>query len=85
MAACLQQSSIVLRLGVTSAILGETLLAIERKALKACLGVKQSTPNNILYVELNRADIIAIIRHRQYSFYQRFLELDEEESVAKQI
>ena len=65
--------------------LGETLLAMERKALKACLGVKQSTPNNIQYVELNRADIIAIIRHRQYSFYQRFLELDEEESIAKQI
>ena len=65
--------------------LADMLLAIERKALKACLGVKQSTPNSILYVELNRADIIATICHRQYSFYQRFLELDEEDSIAKQI
>ena len=65
--------------------LGNMLLAMERKALKACLGVKKSTPNSILYVELNRADIIAIIGHRQYSFYQCFLELDESESIAKQI
>ena len=65
--------------------LGEMLLAIERKALKACLGVKQSTPSNILYVELNRADIISTISHRQYLFYKRFLDLDEDDSIAKQI
>ena len=65
--------------------LGEMMLGMERKALKSCLGVKQSTPNTILFVELNRADIMSVISHRQYSFYQRFLELDEDDSIAKQI
>ena len=65
--------------------LSEMFLAKERKALKACLGVKQSTPSSILYVELNRPDIMSIIQHRQYSFYQRFLDLDDDESIAKQI
>ena len=65
--------------------LGEMLLAIERKALKSCLGVKQSTPNSILFVELNKGDIMSVISHRQYSFYQRFLELDDDDSIAKQI
>ena len=29
--------------------LGEMMLGMERKALKSCLGVKQSTPNSILF------------------------------------
>ena len=28
---------------------------------------------------------MSVISHRQYSFYQRFLELDEDDSIAKQI
>ena len=59
--------------------------SIELKALKSCLGVKLSTPNDIVYTELNRADIIAEIKHRQYNFYRRFLDINIHESIAKQI
>ena len=63
----------------------ENLLLVERKALKACLGVKASTPEEILYVELNRTDIILDIHSRQYKFYRKFLELDMCNSTAKRI
>ena len=63
----------------------EKILLIERKALKRCLGVKSSVPNNILYVELNRADIIANICDRQYKFYQKIIKLGEDEAVVKNL
>ena len=35
--------------------IAESLLAIERKALKACLGVKQGTANNLGAIYMERA------------------------------
>lgn len=61
------------------------LLSIERKALKSCLGVKQSTPNNLIYAELNRPDIVTIIKDRQFNFVQKFLTLNENEAIGKKI
>ena len=46
------------------------LLLIERKALKACLGVKQGTPEDIIYVKINTADIISSIYRRQLNFIE---------------
>ena len=61
------------------------LLLIERKALRACLGVKQGTPDDILYFEINKPDIIAAIYLRQYKFYQKFIQLQSNNSTAKSI
>ena len=61
--------------------IGEKILKIERQALKRCLGVKSSTPDNLLYIELNRADIMASIRDRQHKFYQKLLSLEEGSAI----
>ena len=63
----------------------EDLLATERKALKRCLGVKNNTPTNMIYIELNRPDIIAIIRDRQYKFFQKILSLSKDEATVSNI
>ena len=41
---------------------------IEKKALKSCLAVKLSTADDIIFQELNIADIISRIRDRQFNF-----------------
>ena len=65
--------------------LENTLHLIERKALRACLGVKKGTPDDILYVEINKPDIIASIYLRQHNFYRKFIELDSGTCTAKSI
>ena len=65
--------------------IAESLLVIERKALKSCLGVKQGTSNDIIYAEVNKADIISVIKHRQYSFYKKFKNLSIIDAVACQM
>ena len=60
-------------------------MLIERKALKRCLGVKSSTPNSVVYVELNKADIISTICDRQYDFFQKVSNLTEDQAVVKNI
>ena len=63
----------------------EKLLLIEKKALKSCLGVKPSTPDDIIYLELNKANIISNIRDRQYNFFQKFLNQSEDTAIAMSI
>ena len=63
----------------------DKLLLEERKALKRCLGVKPSTPDDIIYIELNRPDIEAVIKDRQYKFYKRVTNLEEKDAVIKGI
>ena len=65
--------------------IADDLLAIERKALKSCLGVKQSTPNNLIYAELNSPYISSAIKDRQYTFLQKFLSLEEQDAIARKI
>ena len=65
--------------------LTEQLMLIEKKALKSCLGVKMTTPDDIVYQELNRADIISIIRDRQYNFFTKILKHEESAAVVKGI
>ena len=60
----------------------EKILLVERKALKRCLGVKSSTPNDLLYIELDLADIVASIRDRQHKFYQKLLSLEEGTAIV---
>ena len=47
----------------------DKLLKVEKKALKSILGVrKKGTPDDIIYHELSRADIVASIKERQSKF-----------------
>ena len=54
----------------------EDILLMERQALKRCLGVKKSTPDDIVYQELNRANIVNSIKERQYKFFRKLRELE---------
>ena len=62
--------------------LSEKLLMIEKKALKSCLGIKMSTPDDIIYQELNQADIISTIQDRQHNFFTKFIKHDENSAIA---
>ena len=65
---------LVLDMGALSAIIygsetwgnltavSKKLIPIELSSLKYALGVKQSTPNDLIYQELDRADIVSNIR-----------------------
>ena len=44
------------------------ILIKERKMLKRILGVKQGTSNDLIYIELERPDIISRIKDLQYKF-----------------
>ena len=65
--------------------LSDDLRKIEKKALKSCLGVKLSTPDDIVYQELDIPDIVATIKDRQLNFMENFMELTEDSAVAKNI
>ena len=54
----------------------EEMLLIERKALKRCLGVKSSTPDDMIYTELNRSNIINAIKDRQHTFFNKLPDLE---------
>ena len=40
--------------------------------------VKQSTSNNLIYTELNRPNIVSVIKDRQYNFMTKFFLLKED-------
>ena len=54
----------------------DVMLLLERQALKRCLGVKASTPDDILYTELDRPDIVSSTKERQYKFFCKLANLD---------
>ena len=49
--------------------------------MKRCLGVKSSTPDDIIYIELNRGDIVASIKDRQCKFFQKLFTLEEGSAI----
>ena len=61
----------------------ERVLQIERKLLKKCLGVKSGTNNDLIYVEIYRADIIAHIKDRQFKFFKNISQLSIDDSIVK--
>jgi hypothetical protein len=61
------------------------LLLLERKLLRCILCVKSNTPDDVLYLEFNRHDLIAWIKHRQRNFFQNLLQLRDDEAVARRI
>ena len=54
----------------------DVMLLLERQGLKRCLGVKASTPDDIIYAELDRPDIVSTIKERQYNFFCKLANLD---------
>ena len=56
---------------------------IETKALKAILGVKKGTCNDLIFHELRRSSIIARIKDRQYNFYKKLSELSADDAIVK--
>ena len=65
--------------------ISKKFMLIEKKALKSCLGVKASTPDDIIYMELNKADIISNIRDRQFNFFSKLMKHDEDAAVVMNI
>ena len=63
----------------------DEILLLERKLLKRILCVKSSVPDDIIYLELDRADILASIKQRQYGFFENLMKLSAEEAVARRI
>ena len=58
---------------------------IEIKALKAILGIKKGTSNDLIFHELRRGTIIARIKDRQHNFYKKLSELSAENAIVKMI
>ena len=65
--------------------ISDDLRKMEKKALKSCLGVKLSTPDDIVYQELDIPDIVSVIKERQLNFMKNFMQLGEDSAVAKKI
>ena len=63
--------------------IGNKLCKIELKALKAILGVKKGTSNDLVFYELRRSSIIARIKDRQHDFYKKLLDLSAEDAIVK--
>ena len=59
------------------------LIPIELSLLKYALGVKQSTPNDQVYQELSKADIISAVMDGQDKFIKKINSLSGEQAVVK--
>ena len=47
------------------------------------MGVKPGTSDDIIYTEINKPDIIATTYHRQFKFYQTFLDINEQDCITR--
>ena len=55
---------------------------IEQKALRAILQVKAGTSIDLIYNELQRADVISKIKDLQFNFYRKVKSLAEEDTMV---
>ncbi len=62
---------------VADLILGE-----ERMLLKRILGIKKGTPTDLVYIELDRSDIISKIKDLQYNFFKKLLTLKSDDAIV---
>ena len=61
------------------------LQTIELDLLKSVLGVKKSTPNNLVYHEMNRGSIVPKLMDRQKIFIEKICNLGENEALVKDV
>ena len=59
------------------------LLLTERKILKRILNVKKGTPDDLIYHELQRGDIVSKIKDKQCKFFKRISSLNNEDAILK--
>ena len=64
-------------------LVASSILAQERRILERILQVKTNTPNDIIYVELNRCDVVSKVKSRQCKFYHKFKQLNKDEATAR--
>ena len=62
-----------------------SLLATEKKALKSCLGVKSGTTSDLIFTEISRPDIVAVIKDRQFNFARKIKNLKKGDALVKEI
>ena len=53
--------------------------------MKRILCVKSSTPSNLIYIELDRADIVAVTQDRQHNFITKLLSLEEDSAIVLKV
>ena len=58
---------------------------IEMKALKTIMKVKKGTTNDLILHELRRPCVMAKIKDRQYSFFQKLMSFSPEEAIITSI
>ena len=63
----------------------QKLRKIEIKAVKAIMGVKKGTSNDLVFYELRRSSIIARIKDRQHNFYKKLSDLSVENAIVKMV
>ena len=61
------------------------LITVEMQLLKSILNVKKGTTNEIVYYELRRPDIMSKIKDKQYSFFNKVLNLSENDAILVKI
>ena len=71
--------------GDIEGVIARKLRKVEVEALKRCLGVKNGTPNDLVYMELQKPDIISCIKDRQYKFHEKIMQLTPEDAVVRSI
>ena len=63
-------------------LVASSILAQEMRILENFTS-KTNTPNDIIYVELNRCDVVSKVKSRQCKFYHKFKQLNEDEATAR--
>ena len=65
--------------------IAEEILKTERVLLKRILGVRKSTPNELIYIEVGLADFVSKIKSRKLTFFNRICNFDLRESSISRI
>ena len=63
----------------------EDIRKIETAALRRILRIKKTTTTDLVYFELNRADIISRIKDSQFKFFNKVTHLHRDEAVVRSI
>ena len=66
-------------------IIENKILKIEINALRRILKVKTGTNIDLIYFELNRADIISRMRDAQFKFYKKLSAITHDAAIVKHV
>lgn len=63
----------------------DRLCTLERKLLRSILHAKFNTPDELIYLELGRPDIVAVTKQLQHGFYKKLLSLSVDEAISRKL